>query len=149
MESPLRPRPLAPLLVAGIEGMPLRLFASPLTLRDGTPDLPWHSADDLRAILRLPEAMRAVFQRKMRADLGGEIETVATPGGVTTIAPMYMGEGMLGFVRHRRAILPTDARKRVQAGFRRAHTAAMPLMLPHLGPLERLAFYLEALERRG
>ena len=149
MTATLRAPPVTPLHVEDIDRLPLRVFASPRHRRDGRPDLPWHSADDLRAVLHLPEPMRAVFQRRMKVDLAEEVETVATPDGLTMIAPMHMGRGMIDFVRFRRAILPTEARRRAESGFLRAHTRAMPLMLPGMHPLERLAFFMEAMDRAG
>jgi hypothetical protein len=125
--------------------MPLRHFASPLYANHRRADMPWHSADDLRAVLRLPDEVREVFQRKMKSDWE-EVRTVATPDGITTIAPHFMAEGMIEFVLDNPGIMPEDVAKRVRGAYRRATTASMRLMVAHLPPMERMFFALAAME---
>jgi len=136
---------MEPIHVAEIDGMPLRHFASPLYANHRQADLPWHSADDLRAILRLPDEVRDVFQRRMKADWD-EVRTVATPEGITTIAPHFMAEGMIEFVMENPAIMAGEELRRVRGAYRRATTASIKLMVAHLPPMERMLFALSAMD---
>lgn len=139
------PPMIAPLLVVEIDGRPLRVFASPLYVTHRTADWPWHSTDDLRAVLRLPDDLSVLLLRRMRKDWGDAVRTVATPTGVTTIAPRHMGEGLIAAMQYRRRLLPTEDRRRIRGAFRNAMTAAMSEMLAHLPPEARLATALAAL----
>jgi len=136
---------MEPIHVVEIDGMLLRHFASPLYAKHRQADLPWHSADDLRAILRLAGEVRDVFQRRMKADWE-EVRTVATPDGITTIAPHFMAEGMIEFAEANPAILPESELRRVRGVYRRATTASMKLMVAHLPPMERMLFALSAMD---
>lgn len=137
---------LEPILVWDIEGLPLRMFASPLYQAHRQADFPWHSADDLRKILRFDSEISDLFQRRMKADWPQDVRTIATRDGVTTIARHYIGAGMLHFVRYRRQILPTADRRRIETAFRIANTRAMKEMTKHLPPMDRLAMAVEAME---
>ena len=89
--------------------------------------------------------MDEVFRRLVRRDWSDLVETVGTSDGITTIAPYAMGEGLIRALARHRTLFPPEVRKRVEAGFRGAHTKAIPLMVPHLRPLERMAFSLQAM----
>lgn len=134
-----------PIHVVEIDGMELRLFASPRYQRSGQADLPWHSADDLRAILRLPDDLREAFQRKMKSDWD-EVRTIATDHGITTIAPHFMAEGMIDFLLRRESIMSDEDRVRIRGSYRRGITAATKAMVPHLSPMQRMLFALSATE---
>lgn len=62
----------------------------------GTPDFPWHVADDLFAALRFPQPVRLHFQQSLRSDHGSTIRTVATSEGIVTLAPHFMAQGAIG-----------------------------------------------------
>lgn len=137
---------IEPILVHEIDGMPLRMFASPLYQNYRQADFPWHSVDDLRRILRFDPDVDRMFQRRLKTDWPEDIRTIATSAGITTIGKHYMAMGMLQFVRYRRQILPTADRRRIESQVRVAATKAMKEMTKHLAPLERLAVALEAYE---
>lgn len=134
---------MEPLLTREIDGLPLRVFSSPRFVRYGRPDLPWHSADDLRKVLRLGDELSTLFRNKMKSDWD-EIVTVGTEAGITTIAPHFMAEGMLDFMRYRPRMLPAVDRKRIAAQLRRAVTEALVPMLPGARLQERLLFGIAA-----
>jgi hypothetical protein len=133
-----------PIHITEINGLPLRMFASPLYTQFRQADYPWHSADDLRAILRLPDDLRALFQQRMKAEWTEQVKTVATPTGLTMIAPHYMAEGMLKAMQYRRKILPTEDRRHIRAHYRVAVTSAMMKMLNHMSDTEKVIFALSA-----
>ena len=137
---------IEPILVHEIDGLPLRMFASPLYQKHRQPDFPWHSVDDLRQILRLDADLDQAFQRRLKSDWPEDVRTVATSDGITTIGRHYMAMGMLQFVRYRRQILPTADRRRIETQVRIAATKAMKEMTKHLAPLERLAVAMDAME---
>lgn len=85
-------RPLAMVLHTGqVAGRGVRFFRSPLS----GPDFPWHSVDDLQAALRFPRDLRRHFRTVLQRDWGGNVRTIATRGGVTTIAPHPMAQGLI------------------------------------------------------
>jgi hypothetical protein len=84
---------IEPLHVATVNGRPLRFFRSPLS--DGLPDLPWHAVDDLHCCLGLDRHTRRVFLAKLRSAWGEPLETVATAGGIVTIAPHFIAQGVI------------------------------------------------------
>lgn len=137
---------IEPLLVHEIDGMPLRMFASPLYQKHRQADFPWHSVDDLRRILRFDQDIDRLFQRRLKTDWPDDVRTIATSDGITTIGKHYIAMGMLQFVRYRRQILPTADRRHIEAQVRVAATKAMKEMTKHLAPLERLAVAMEAYE---
>lgn len=137
---------IEPLLVHEIDGLPLRMFASPLYVRHRQPDFPWHSIDDLRRILRFDQEIDALFQRKLKSDWPEDVRTVATSQGITTIGRHNLAMGLLQFVRYRRQILPTVDRRRIEKEVRVAATRAMKEMTKHLPPVERLAVAMNAME---
>jgi len=122
------------------------MFASPLYEQHRQADLPWHSADDLRRILRIDGELRDVLQRRMKADWD-EVRTVATENGITTIAPHFMAEGLIEAMEEMPDVLPEPDRVLARGRYRNAVTSAMKLMVAHLCPLERLHFALAASDR--
>jgi hypothetical protein len=88
-----RTRVAGPIHVGQIGGHPVRFFRSP---EDG-PRLPWHSQDDLFVCLGMPAVLQEDFRRKAanHPEWGGVIHTVATPDGITRIAPHFMAQSLV------------------------------------------------------
>jgi len=85
---------IEPLYIATVGGHPLRFFKTPLD--DGRPDFPWHAIDDLHRCLGLNRAQRKLLLSRMRSwKGGGEVRTVATADGITTVAPHFMALGVI------------------------------------------------------
>jgi hypothetical protein len=120
------------------------MFVSPLYRDDRQADLPWHSADDLRAILDLAPGIDAMLRRDLRADWREPV-TVATRDGLTTIAPHFMAEGLLAAVAESGVLGDGRMLKRVVGHYRRSTTEATKLMVAHMSPIERMVFTMTAL----
>lgn len=82
---------VAVLHTAQIGGKSVRLFRSPL---EG-PDFPWHSVDDLHLALGFPRDLRRELKTKLQREWREEVRTIATSGGITTIAPHPMAQGLI------------------------------------------------------
>jgi len=81
-----------PLHIAIIRGHQLRFYRTPNN--DGRPDLPWHCCDDLYRCMGLARGVRKHFQQQMkRGPFASDFRTVATSGGIITIAPHYVAQG--------------------------------------------------------
>src|SRR5215216_3999113 len=80
-----------PIHVATLAGQPLRFFRTPSD--DGRPDLPWHAVEDLWRCLGLNRAQRHELLRQMR--LPAEVQTIATPDGIVTVAPHFVAQGTI------------------------------------------------------
>ncbi len=81
-----------PVFTGELNGKPLRFFKAP---RPG-PHLVWHSWDDMLACFALPRDLRRHFKARLQQDYRTEIETVATSEGITTVAPHWMAQGLIG-----------------------------------------------------
>jgi hypothetical protein len=79
---------IKPLTVATIGKHPLRFFRPP----NDVADFPWHAIDDLHRCLGLNRQQRRVFLCKLQTK---NIQTVATPDGIVSIAPHYMAQGTI------------------------------------------------------
>lgn len=125
---------------ADILGTPVRFFRSP---RQGA-DFPWHAADDLFQALSFPRAVRREFQRKLKADHGKDVRTVATPEGIVTISPHYMAQGAIGA-----ALEISCAPASVEGAYGVAGVAALNLMLAERGitGMAGVQFAIEAARR--
>lgn len=85
-------KPLVAVLHVGrIGAHDVRFFRSPLT----GADLPWHSTDDLHVSLSFPRDLRRKFRTMLQRDWAPNVRTVATRGGLTTIAPHPMAQGLI------------------------------------------------------
>jgi hypothetical protein len=81
-----------PIHVATIRGKQLRLYRTPAS--DGRPDFAWHSTDDLQNILGTTREVRRYWAKECRkGPFKADFRTVATPDGLTTIAPHYVAQG--------------------------------------------------------
>jgi hypothetical protein len=69
----------------------IRFFRSPL---QGA-DFPWHGHDDLMACLGLSREAKRIIKRKLVNDWKESIKTVATDGGIVTIAPHFVAKGFI------------------------------------------------------
>ena len=137
---------IVPILVGDVGGLPLRMFTSPRWQATRERDLPWHSTEDLRAALGVPEDLATVLQRSTRRDWSEDVRTVATPDGITTIAPHPMAEGLIDALRFRAAQVPSERRRMVRARYRNTMTAALKALLGDMPEAAKLAFALEALD---
>ena len=82
-----------PIYVGTINGKPLRFFKAPLP----GPHLVWHAFDDLVLCLDLPRDLRRSFQQGLKSsEWASDVHTVATDGGIVTIAPHWIAQGMIG-----------------------------------------------------
>jgi hypothetical protein len=80
---------MQPLHTATIRGHQLRFFHTPNN--DGRPDLPWHCSDDLYRCMGLTRKERRYLQRRFTNR--NVFKTVATTGGLVTIAPHCVAQG--------------------------------------------------------
>lgn len=69
----------------------LRFFKAPLP----HVHLPWHSWDDINTCLSVPRDLRQYLLSRLKEDHGGDVRTVATARGITTIAPHWMAQGII------------------------------------------------------
>lgn len=134
-----------PLLEAEHDGNLLRLFKSPLHVRHNQADMPWHSTDDLRRLAGFPDPDDRNFLYLLRQDWR-EPETIATADGITTIAPHFMAEGIIGAMLKNPDLFSRERVVAVRAFYRRSQTEALKLLTRHLHPVEKLIFALAAME---
>lgn len=139
---------VSPILEGELPGGRLRYFASPLYRAHRQADMPWHSIDDLWPLVLGVDADEAfrIGKGRLRSDWS-EPRTVATPGGVVTIAPHFMAEGLIEAAID---LAPPSRREwltKLRGSYRRQCTEAMKLMTAHLPPMGKLVFALEAMER--
>lgn len=134
-----------PLYEASHDGGRLRLFRSPLHLRYNRADMPWHSTDDLRRLAGFSEDGDRTFQTLLRQDWK-EPETIATQDGITTIAPHFMAEGLIGSMLGHPELFARDRIIALRSFYRRSQTQALRLLTRHLHPVEKLIFSLAAME---
>ncbi len=134
---------LTPILhEATVAGVRVRYFRP----QAGTPDFPWHVADDLFAALRFPRPVRQHLQRSLRSDHGSTIRTVATSEGIVTLAPHFMAQGAIG-AGVDIGCAPYDA----ETDYAKAGAAALTKLADSLGlgGLERVQYACEAARRGG
>lgn len=140
---------LSPIHTEAVGGASVRFFHSPETLRNGKPDMPWHSCDDLWQSLGIDASGRETFLRRLRADWW-DPQTVPTLYGPVVIAPYLMGDILIDEWLRLQGVTDADDRPcpelRLRGSFRRGNTAALKAMTPHLGGMGKLAFALEAME---
>jgi hypothetical protein len=104
-----------PLHTAIVGGHELRFFK--IALAGSLPDIPWHAVDDLHRCLGLNRETRRVCLRKLKADWGKDVRTVATPDGVVS------GGRLIG-LGWRTANLPSSRTSWRKAGSTRWSTTA-------------------------
>ena len=132
---------LTPVLLTGNVGdHPLRLFRSPLH----GPDAVWHSVDDLHLALRFSRDLRRTFKAKLQQDWAANVRTVATPSGVTTIAPHPMAQGLIDSAVDFGCAPPGAYDQYV-----RAAAQAFGLIVANMPPTEAVAFSIAAYQRGG
>lgn len=84
-----------PVHTGTLNGKPLRFFKAPLS----GPHLPWHAPHDLHLCLGLGRDLRRDFRRRLQSsEWSKDIQTVATSGGIVTIAPHWMAQGLIGSI---------------------------------------------------
>lgn len=110
-----------PIHVDSINSNNVRFFKTPLN--DGRPDFPWHSVDDLTKAVGLNREQRQYFLRGSQQDHAKLHRTIATPDGLTTIAPHCVAQGFLGAMVH-----VSRAPKSIELEYTRAVTAAGELL---------------------
>jgi hypothetical protein len=86
------------LCAATIRGHELRFYRTPN--KDGRPDLPWHSVDDLCRALGLNRELR----RRMKSyfyegPFEASFRTIKTADGLVVIAPHYAAQGFIGAMK--------------------------------------------------
>lgn len=135
----------APIFDGDLNGHAVRYFTSPIYRAHRQPDMPWHSVDDLWPVL-MPGWDTAtafeVLKQQMRKDWR-EPRTVATAGGIVTIAPHFMAEGLF------EAILglsngPQESLIKLRGRYRNCCTQALKVMTAHMGPVQRMLFAIGA-----
>lgn len=134
---------LTPILhEAMIAGVRVRFFKP----QAGSPDFPWHVADDLFAALRFPRPVRRHFQQRLRAEHASSIRTVATSEGIVTLAPHFMAQGAIG-AGEEIGCAPYDA----ELDYARAGAAALTKLTNLLGlhGMESVEYACEAARRGG
>ena len=132
----LRDRPIVqPLYVGSIGGKPVRFFRSP----SKSPDLPWHSSENLHRALGLSREVRRHLLRMTQVKWPGVLRTVATADGLTTIGPHFTAQGIIGA-----AIEIGTVSADIEGEYAKAGGEALKALLGDL-PLEAtLAFAAEA-----
>lgn len=81
-----------PIHTAQIGAATLRFFRPPAT----TPDLPWHSHDDLARCLGLAPLARLQFLQMLKSGpFKDDLRVVGAYGGIVTIAPHAAAQGLI------------------------------------------------------
>lgn len=132
---------ITPILEHDIDGKRLRYFTSPEFQNFRKADMPWHSADDLSIVLGLPQEASEMLKRKLREDWNRDVKTVATPEGITTIAPHFMAQGLIASLERE---LGEERASRILSGYTAGGLKAMRAMTAHLSPSMRLSFMMAA-----
>ena len=81
-----------PVHVGRIGDADVRFFRGP----SGSPEMPWHSVEDLYQALNLPGSLRRQMLRMTQAHWGKELRTVATADGPVVIGPHFVAQGLIG-----------------------------------------------------
>lgn len=132
---------IAVLYIGKINGGDVRFFRSPVQ----GPDLPWHSIDDLHEALKLPRDLRRHFKRRLQGEWKKDVRTVATAGGITTIGPHFMAQGLIGSM-----VEMGIATTKTEVEYAMAGGEAMKLdMPPGMSPAQRVAQAIAAFQGQG
>jgi hypothetical protein len=114
---------IEPLHIATIGKHQLRFFRTPIN--DGRPDLPWIAVEDLHCCLGLNRAARKHFLHRLREWKEPKPRTVATAGGIITIVPHFMAQGMVD------GMVDGDmAPERIRAQYDDASSQALRKLIP-------------------
>jgi len=138
----------APVHVEVVGGHEVRYYTSPIFRDTGRPDMPWHSCDDIWRAIGIGTILREDFLRRLRA-AWADPRTAATMSGPVVIAPFHMGNAIVEAwaedAAGPSAFSDLEAR-RIRGSFRRGNTAALKAMTPHLDPVSKMLFALEAMD---
>lgn len=132
---------VTPISTGSVNGKSVRFFRSPL---DG-PDMPWHSVDDLYVALAFSRQLRRHFKQMLQGTWRNDVRTVATAEGITTIAPHYMAQGLIGSLEH---FQPEGAVLRDRE-YQLAASRAMTVITQGMAPSMALDFVMQAFKRTG
>jgi hypothetical protein len=135
-----------PIHVEDVFGVRTRYFSSPVFGKNGVPDMPWHVFTDLLKILSLDEDASTFLLRKLRGDWPEPL-TIGSDSGVLVIAPNFMAEGLFEAIVRNKRFRPTDFLK-IRGAYRRNLMIALNKMVPHLGPMERILFVMNSMDKK-
>lgn len=107
--------------------------------------MPWHSVDDLYTALAFPKPLRRHFKQMLQGQWKNDVRTVATAGGITTIAPHYMAQGLIQSLKG----VPQAVQPKAEAEYQVAAAGAMEAMTQHLGPDAKVNYLVDAFKRMG
>lgn len=125
----------SPVHVGTINGHLVRFFKA----TSGRPEMPWHVFEDLAKAVGFEPDLRRQFLQVTQAEYKGEMQTLATSGGLVVIAPHYVAQGTVGA-----AIALRQCPERAEIEYAKEGAQALGAIMANVPPDRFMAFLEQA-----